>query len=70
MGFMDQFKPRPIVRAKVIGVRTAEDTKGLTTFNYGVYSFLVQRDDGSVDIVESQKGDKNWNVMLSVLLFE
>lgn len=69
MGFFDQFKPKPIVRAKIIGVRTGEDTKGLTTYNYGVYSFLVQYNDGTCDVIESQKGDKIWDTLMSLMQF-
>lgn len=68
MGLFD--KPRPIVRAKIIGVRSGEDTRGLTTYNFGVYSFLVLRDDGTRDVIESQKGDKNWDVLIGLVPFE
>ena len=39
-------------RAKIVGVRTAQDTKMLATYNYGIYSVLVEYNDGSRTLSE------------------
>ena len=70
MGFLDQFKPKEIVAAKIVGVRTAEDTKVLSTWNYGVYSFLVMYEDGTLNVLESKPGDKNWQTLMDVIKFD
>lgn len=57
MGF---FTPKPVgksvSRVKVLGVRTAADSKLLATYNYGIYCLLVEYDDGSREIVEAELG--------------
>lgn len=40
------------VRAMVLGVRTAEQTKVLATYNSAMYSLLVEYNDGSREILE------------------
>lgn len=40
------------VRAMVLGVRTAEQTKVLATYNSAMYSLLVEYSDGSREIME------------------
>ena len=48
---MALFRRNPI-RAIVLGVRTAEQTKVLATYNSSVYSLLVEYDDGFREILE------------------
>lgn len=48
---MALFRHNP-VRAIVLGVRTAEETKILATYNSSVYSLLIEYDDGSREILE------------------
>ena len=47
---------KKVVRARIVGVRTAMDTKVLGTENYGVYSFLVEYEDGKIDVKEVKYG--------------
>lgn len=54
MGFLSGKK---IVRTLIVGVRTAQDTKMFATYNYGVYSFVVEYDNGSREIVEVKGND-------------
>ena len=49
---MGLFTSKTAVRAVVLGVRTAEETKVLATYNSAVYSLLVEYSDGSRDILE------------------
>ena len=39
-----------IYRVKVLGVRTAIQSKILSNVNYGIYSILVQYNDGHVEL--------------------
>lgn len=43
---------KKIVRAKVLGVRTEENTKVLATYNTTVYCVLLLYSDNSVELVE------------------
>lgn len=70
MGFMDLFKAKKVIRAKIIGVRTAADTKGFMTYNYGVYSFMVEYEDKTIGVVESSPDDKSWDTLISALKFD
>lgn len=58
MGLFGNKDVKRVVRAKVIGVRTAENSGMLTTYNYGVYSLLIEYDNGARDIVEAKLGSK------------
>lgn len=44
-------KPK-IKSAKVLGVRTAEQTKILATYNYTVYSILIIYEDDTREVIE------------------
>lgn len=46
------FGSKTAVRAMVLGVRTAEQTKVLATYNSTMYSLLVEYSDGSREIME------------------
>lgn len=48
-----------VVRVKVLGVRTAMDSKLLGTVNYGIYSLLVERKSGKVEVIEVEYKDMN-----------
>lgn len=45
-------KEKLIKRAKLLGVREARDTLIFTTVNYTLYSFWVEYEDGSSDVIE------------------
>lgn len=45
-------KEKGIKRAKLLGVREARDTLIFTTVNYTLYSFWVEYEDGSSDVIE------------------
>ena len=47
------------VRVKVLGVRTAMDSKLLGTVNYGIYGLLVERKSGKVEVIEVEYKDMN-----------
>ena len=46
------FGAKKIQAVKVLGVRTAEETKVLATYNSSVYCCLVIYNDGSRELVE------------------
>ena len=48
-----------VVRVKVLGVRTAMDSKLLGTVNYGIYSLLIERKNGKVEVIEVEYKDMN-----------
>ena len=48
-----------MVRVKVLGVRTAMDSKLLGTVNYGIYSLLVKRKNGKYEVIEVEYKDMN-----------
>lgn len=68
MGIFGQKKQ--IQRAKIIGVRTAEDTKTLVTVNYGVYCFLVEYTDGTCGVAESKPGENHWSELMQHVKFD
>ena len=61
------YNGKRVARAKVIGVRTAEQTKIMATYNYGVYSLLVQYEDGSVEIVEEEINSRGMKTLLQFI---
>lgn len=72
MGFFgpsDIYNGKRVVRVKVIGVRTAEQTKVLGTYNFGIYSFLVEYEDGSVDIAEEQMKSPGMKTLMRFVEF-
>lgn len=54
MGFFSGSKgdPKEIAKVNVLGVRTSEETKGLSTVNFGTYSILIEYTDGSRELKE------------------
>ena len=50
MGFFSG--PKEIARVNVLGVRTSEETKVLSTVNFGTYSILIEYTDGSRELKE------------------
>lgn len=54
---MGIFTSKKIVRTLIVGVRMAQDTKVFATYNYGMYSFVVEYDNGSREIVEVKGND-------------
>lgn len=72
MGFFgpsDIYNGKKVVRTKVIGVRTAEQTKVLGTYNFGIYSFLVEYEDGSVEIAEEQMKSPGMKTLMQFVEF-
>lgn len=55
--FGNQQKPE-ISRVKCLGVRTAEETKVLGTYNSTIYCFLVEYTDRSREICECEANSK------------
>lgn len=49
---MQQRGDREIVLVKVLGVRTAEETKVMATYNSTLYCLMVVYDDGSRELSE------------------
>lgn len=47
-----KFRHKEVEKAKIVGVRTAEQTKIMATYNFGIYSVLVKFVDGSVELAE------------------
>jgi len=43
---------KDIARVKVLGVRTAHETKVFATYNFGIYCLLIQYMDGSLELKE------------------
>ena len=48
-----------VVRVKVLGVRTAMDSKLLGTVNYGIYSLLLEHKNGKYEAIEVEYKDMN-----------
>ena len=46
-----------VVRVKVLGVRTAIDSKLFGTVNYGIYSLLLERKNGKYEVIEVEYKD-------------
>ena len=54
---MGIFTSKKIVRTLIVGVRMAQDTKVFATYNYGMYSFVVEYDNGIRELVEVKGND-------------
>ena len=52
MALFGKSTPKQIARVKVLGVRTAEETKVLGTYNSTVYCLVVVYADGERTLVE------------------
>ncbi len=50
MGFFSG--QQKIAKVNVLGVRTAEETKVLSTVNFGIYCLLIEYTDGSRELKE------------------
>lgn len=61
------YNGKTVVAARIVGVRTAQDTKVLATYNYGVYSILVQYDTGEVELVEEQFGSPGLKILVKYM---
>ena len=68
-GLSSMYNGKKVAVVKVIGVRTAEQTKVLGTYNFGIYSFLVQYEDGSVEIVEEQLKSPGMKTLMQFVKF-
>lgn len=56
--FKSNAKPqREIAAVKVLGVRTAEETRALATYNSTMYCLLVAYEDGGRELVEAYAKD-------------
>nr|DAR41401.1 MAG TPA: hypothetical protein [Caudoviricetes sp.] len=55
---MSLFAKKEIYRVKYMGVRTAEQTKVLGTYNSSMYCFLVEYTDGSRALLDYEAKDK------------
>lgn len=63
----DTYNGMNVVYARIVGVRTAQDTKVLATYNYGVYSILVQYDTGEVELVEEKFGSAGLKTLVKYM---
>ena len=63
MGFFGT-KTDGIRRIKIVGVRTAQQTKVMATYNYGIYSLLIEYTDGHRAIVEVEADSKDMKAYL------
>lgn len=54
MGFFDTPKVKEIKKVKLLGIRTAEQTKVLGTWNSSLYCLLIIYADNSRDLVECE----------------
>lgn len=66
-GKADEYDNKTLARVKCVGVRTAEQTKVLATYNYGIYSFLVEFTDGSRGIYEEQLGSVGMKKLINFI---
>lgn len=64
---MGLFKKKEIARVKFLGVRTAEETKIMATYNSTVYCFLIEYADGSRAVREFGGDDKALPEVLSFI---
>nr|DAQ51716.1 MAG TPA: HIF-1 alpha peptide bound to-peptide complex, tumor suppressor, cancer.0A [Caudoviricetes sp.] len=55
---MPLFQKKQIQRVKCLGVRTAEETKVLATYNSTIYCFLIEYTDRSRAIKEYGASDR------------
>lgn len=69
MGLFDS-KRKEIRRAKIIGVRTGTETKGLMNYNFGIYSFLIEYTDGSLGVREVQLGKPDMAELLAYVEYD
>ena len=69
MGLFDRKKPEPspIVKVKLLGVRTAVNTGVLATWNSTLFCFLIQRADGSRELIECKKDDKEFQELILLI---
>ena len=63
------YNGKKVARVKVIGVRTAEQTKIMATYNFGIYSLLVQYEDGTCEIAEEQINSHGMKTLLQFVEF-
>lgn len=77
MGFLDnakktmeQYDGRDVRRVKVIGVRTADLSKGYPSESFTMYSFLVEFADGSIEIHEEVGNGTGYKKLVKHLVWE
>lgn len=63
MGFFGT-KTDGISRIKIVGVRTAQQTKVMATYNYGIYSLLIEYTDGHRGLVEVEADSRDMKTYL------
>ena len=61
-------KTKSIAKAKLLGIRTAQQTKALATYNFSVYSFWVEYTDGSTETLELSSDDKRAKPLIDRLI--
>ena len=64
MALFGKKEVKTISKVKLLGVRTAEQTKVLGTVNSTLYCFLVEYTDGDRAILEYGPSDKEINELL------
>ena len=67
MALFGKNEARTISRVKLLGIRTAEQTKVLATYNSTLYCFLVEYDNGDRAILEYHAGDKEIKELLYMI---
>lgn len=66
-GQWDEYNGKKLARVMFLGVRTAEQTKVMATYNYGIYSFLVEFTDGTRGVFEEQLGSVGMNKLINFI---
>ena len=53
-----------IVKAKLLGIRMAQETKVMATYNSSSYCFLVEYENGVREVLEMGADDKRFSTLL------
>lgn len=67
MGLFDKKPALRISKVKYLGVRTGIQSKALSDYNFALYSFLIEYDDGSRTIVEYKADSKALSSLLPLI---
>lgn len=57
MGFFNTTIKNEIQKVKLLGIRTAEETKIMSTHNFSIFCLLVQYADGTRELIECEAKD-------------
>ena len=68
-GLGTKYNGKEVDAVKMVGVRTAEQTKIMATYNFGIYSFLVRYKDGTVEMAEEKYNSQGMKVLMQYIVF-